>query len=95
VFAAFTVWLATKSVVPVPDVQAVLEQHETIMLITLSLAVGLCLYCFALRDRFAATERRLLLAGLVVLAILLVIGADRGGFMVFHFGQSVNLTTTH
>jgi len=93
--AACTGWLAQRSVVPEMDVQAVLAEHKMLMLLTTSFALGLCLYAFAVRGRFDTGKRRILLAGLVVLAILMTIGADRGGFLVFHYAQSVNFTTTH
>ncbi|HXN63719.1 MAG TPA: DUF2231 domain-containing protein [Candidatus Acidoferrales bacterium] len=95
-FAALsTGFMAQNSVVPEPDVQSILALHKLLMLITTSVALGLCLYAFAVRDRFDIGKRRLFLVGLVVLAILMVVGTDKGGFLVYHFGQSVNLTTTH
>ena len=95
VVAAFSGWMAQKSVVPDREVQDVLEDHEVLMLITTSVAVALCIFVFFTRQRFSRNARRIFLVGLIVLCTLLVFGADRGGFLVFHFGQSVNLTTTH
>jgi uncharacterized membrane protein len=88
--AAFTGWLAQNSVEPNLQIRHVFEIHETIMLITTSFAAGLCIFCFAKRDRFTAATRRLLFAGLVILAILTTIGADRGVQLVYQYGQSVN-----
>jgi uncharacterized membrane protein len=88
--AAFTGWLAQSSVEPNIEIQRVFELHETLMLITTSFATALCLYCFAMRARFTAGPRRILLAGLVVLAILTTVGADRGVQLVYQYGQSVN-----
>lgn len=93
--AVWTGLYAQNSVVPQPDVQAILGQHKTLMLIITSFALTLCLFAFSMRGGFSAVMRRVLLAGLVVLAILLAFGADRGVFLVYHFGQSVNYTTTH
>ena len=95
IVAAFTGWMAQKSVVPDREVQDVLEDHELLMLITTSVGVALCMFAFFMRQQFSANARRVFLVGLVVLCVLLVFGADRGGLLVFHYGQSVNLTTTH
>ena len=95
IVAAFTGWMAQKSVVPDREVQDILEDHELLMLITTSVAVALCMFAFFMRQQFSGNARRIFLVGLVVLCVLLALGADRGGFLVFHYGQSVNLTTTH
>lgn len=89
--AAFTGWLAEASVLPGGPVRAVFEFHETVMLITTSFGAGLCLFCFVVRANFTAGLRRLLLAGLIVLAILTTVGADRGAQMVYQYATSVNL----
>jgi uncharacterized membrane protein len=93
--AVWTGWYAQNSVVPQPDVQAVLDVHKTLMIVTTSFALTLCLFAFAMRAQFSVAARRGLLAGLVILAILLSMGADRGVFLVYHYAQSVNYTTTH
>jgi uncharacterized membrane protein len=91
--AAASGWLAQSSVPELPHVQDVLEVHETIMLITTSLALALCILCFAKRGDFTAGLRRIFLAGLIALAILTVVGADRGGQLVYQYATSVNLPT--
>ena len=65
--------------------------HETIMLITTGFAIALCLFCIAKRAQFSTGPRRVLLVGLIVLAILTTIGADRGAQMVYQYATSVNL----
>lgn len=95
ILAAWTGWMAQNSVVPDREVQDVLEDHKLVMLITTSVAVGLCMFAYFMRKQFSANARRFFLIGLVILCTLLVFGADRGGFLVFHYGQSVNFTTTH
>ena len=92
--AAASGWWAQNSIEPSGEIQAVLATHRLLMLVTTSFAAGLCLYAFSLRGRFTAGTRRLLLVGLIVLAVLLTFGADRGGFLVFHYGQSINATTS-
>jgi uncharacterized membrane protein len=88
--AAFTGWQAQTSVEPSLTIQRVFEMHETLMLIATSLATALSIYCFAKRANFTATARRTLLAGLIALAIVTVIGTDRGAQLVYQYAQSVN-----
>ena len=88
--AAFTGWLAQSSVEPSLTIQRVFDIHETLMLIATSLASALSIYCFAKRADFSGISRRILLAGLIALAIITVIGTDRGAQLVYQFAQSVN-----
>ena len=88
--AAFTGWLAESSVEPSIEIQRVFDIHETLMLTATSLASALSIYCFAKRADFPANSRRILLAGLIALAIVTVIGTDRGAQLVYQFAQSVN-----
>jgi uncharacterized membrane protein len=94
ILAVATGLAAQSSVEPRQEIQAVLTVHKLLMLGTTSFALGLSLYVFAIRGRWTAGRQRLLLAGLIVLAVLLTLGADRGGFLVFHYGQAVNYTTS-
>lgn len=87
---AFTGWLAQSSVEPSLTIQRVFEIHETLMLIATSFATALSIYCFAKRGNFAANSRRILLIGLIALAILTVVGTDRGAQLVYQYAQSVN-----
>jgi uncharacterized membrane protein len=91
--AAATGWLAKVSVPPSPQVQDVLEIHETIMIITTSFALALCILCYAKRGDFTVSLRRIFFAGLIVLAILTAVGADRGAQLVYQYATSVNLPT--
>ncbi len=91
--AVATGWMAEKSVPMEGPVRATFEAHETLMLITTSFAIALCIACFALRGRFTKGFRQLLLVALVVLAALMTIGADRGAQMVYQYATSVNLPT--
>jgi len=90
VAAVVSGWVAQSSVTP-GRARDVLEIHETIMLISSSLALGLCILCYARRGNFAAGLRRIFLAGLVALAILTAVGADRGAQLVYQYASSVNL----
>ena len=89
--AAFTGWLAQSSVPDQGPVRSVFELHETLMLITTSFGAGLCLFCYAKRAGFTSGARRILLVGLVILAIMTTVGADRGAQLVYKFATSVNL----
>ncbi len=94
-FALFTGLNAQNSVEPVAEIQAVLAQHKLLMIIAANFALGLSLFAYFIRKRATGNSRRLLLVGLLIVAVIVVFGADRGGFMVFHYGQSINYTTTH
>jgi uncharacterized membrane protein len=89
--AAATGLLAQNSVPDEGPAHDVLELHEKLMLVTTSAAVGLCMFAYFQRDRFAQGQRKLLLAGLLALTILLTIGADRGALLVFKYATSVHL----
>jgi uncharacterized membrane protein len=89
--AAFTGWLAQSSVEPSIEIQRVFDIHETLMLIATSFATALAIYCFAKRAAYAAGSRRIFLIGLIALAILTIVGTDRGAQLVYQYAQSVNL----
>ena len=84
-------WVAQSSVPEGGAAHDVLEFHETVMLITTSVALALCILCFAKRGNFTASLRRIFLVGLVALAILTAVGADRGAQLVYQYATSVNL----
>ena len=88
--AAGTGLLAEKSVMPMGPEHDVFEIHETMMYITMSAAIGLCLLAFWKRNALTPGFRKIFLAGLVVLFGLLTFGADRGAQMVFQYGVSVD-----
>jgi uncharacterized membrane protein len=92
--AAFTGWLAQSSVEPSIEIQRVFDIHETLMLIATSFATALSIYCFAKRASFSTATRRIFLAGLIALAILTIVGTDRGAQLVYQYAQSVNLPDT-
>jgi len=92
--AAFTGWRAQNSVEPSIEIQYVFDIHETLMLITTSFAAALCVFCFAYRGKFTAGLQRVLLVGLIVLAVLTTVGADRGAQLVYQYATSVNLPSS-
>jgi uncharacterized membrane protein len=85
-------WAAENSIPP-GEAQRALGVHETLMLVTTSLALALCLFTFFARKNFTAQLRKVMLAGLVILATLLTIGADRGAQLVYGYGAAVNWST--
>ncbi|MGH9703042.1 MAG: DUF2231 domain-containing protein, partial [Candidatus Acidiferrales bacterium] len=88
-FTVMTGWWAGDSI-PAGPAQHALEQHSFLMLTSFSLALGLCIFAFLARKDFTAQYRKWLLIGLVVLAVLTTIGADRGAQLVYQYGSSVN-----
>ena len=85
-------WAAENSIPP-GEAQRALGVHETLMLVTSSLAFALCLFAFFARKNFTVQLRKVMLAGLVILAALLTIGADRGAQLVYGYGAAVNWST--
>ncbi|HEX2712865.1 MAG TPA: DUF2231 domain-containing protein [Candidatus Acidoferrales bacterium] len=89
--AAGTGLLAEEAVMEMGPERDVFEIHEKMMFVTTSLAVGLCMFVFFLRKRFTPALRKLLLVGLVALAILLTLGSDRGAQLVYQYATAVHL----
>ena len=91
-FTAMTGWWAGDSI-PAGPAQQALERHSFLMLTSFSVALGLCIFAFFARKDFTQKYRKLLLLGLLVLAVLLTIGADRGAQLVYQYGSAVNWPT--
>jgi uncharacterized membrane protein len=70
----------------------VMEVHETFMWITTSAALGLCMLAFFRRKNFTAGLRKLLLAGLVIVGLLVALGTDRGAQLVYQYATGVDLS---
>lgn len=66
----------------------ILQTHERLMLASYSLAVALSILALFSSRRLSA--RGLLTGGLAVLAVLMILGADRGAEMVGRYGFGVN-----
>ena len=90
--AAGTGLLAEESVPESGPAHAVMELHQTLMLIATSAAVGLCMLAFFRRKNFTSGLRKLFLAGLLILAGLLGVGSDRGAQLVYQYATSVHLS---
>ncbi len=83
--------LAEESVPETGPSRDVFEIHEKMMYVTTSAAVGLCMFAFFTRKKFTAGLRKLFFAGLIVLAVLLTVGSDRGAQLVYQYATSVHL----
>jgi len=88
----FTGFNARRSIPPGPAM-IVVGIHETMMMIATSVALGLSLFAIVFRKNFNASLRKFLLGGMVLLAILLTIGADRGAQLVYEYGSAVDWST--
>lgn len=66
-----------------------LKSHETLMLITLGLSIGLALWASVARP-FPERGRWLFLLLLLVMTVLMVKGADYGGRMVYDYNAGGN-----
>lgn len=91
ILAVSTGWLAEASVPETGPAREVVGIHETMMLITTSVAMGLCLLAFLKRKSMTGGVQKLLLLGLAVLAVLLTVGSDRGAQLVYQYATSVQL----
>jgi uncharacterized membrane protein len=85
--------LAAQKSIPPGDAQRVVGIHEALMLVSTSLALALCIFAWVMRKSFTAQMRKAMLLGLLVLAILLAFGADRGAQLVYGYGAAVNWST--
>jgi uncharacterized membrane protein len=85
--------LAAQNSVPPGDAQRVLGVHETLMLLSTSLAIALCMFAFLVRRNFTPQWRKIMLLGLCVLGALVIAGADRGAQLVYGYGTAVNWST--
>jgi uncharacterized membrane protein len=85
--------LAAQNSVPPGDAQRVLGVHETLMLLSTSLAIALCMFAILVRRNFTPQWRKIMLLGLCVLGALVIAGADRGAQLVYGYGTAVNWST--
>lgn len=87
--ALLTGLFAEAAVPPGPAGQA-LQFHRLAMLLSTGVAVALSMLVGLRRGELSTGRRRLFLAGLVVLAVLVGLGADRGAQLVYRYGTGVN-----
>lgn len=87
---ALVTGLFAEAAVPEGPARDALAFHKTAMLITTGVAVALSMLVGLRRGALSTGQRKLFLAGLVVLAVLLGLGADRGAQLVYQHGTGVN-----
>jgi len=89
--AVFSGWSAESSVPNAGAAHDVKELHESLM-VTSSILSGVlaALGLFILPRRPLPALRAAFLAGLLLLAALASVGADRGALLVYHFGTSID-----
>ncbi|MGB0035399.1 MAG: DUF2231 domain-containing protein [Candidatus Acidiferrales bacterium] len=85
--------LGAENSVPPGDAQRIVGIHETLMLVATSLAAALCMFAFFARKNLTPQLRKIMLLGLVLLAVLLTIGTDRGAQLVYGYGSAVDWAT--
>jgi uncharacterized membrane protein len=90
-FAVGTGLSAAKSVPE--NLGPVLAAHEQLMLTAYFIALGLSAFALFAGRRLTHGLKVVVLVGLLILAIIVTIGADRGGEMVYRYGLGVNWTT--
>ncbi len=87
--AAGTGLLAEESVEHPEAAHEVIELHETLMLTTAGLAAGLAVLAAIFRKKSPRLIQTVLLVGLLATNIVMTIGADRGGQLVYEFAVGI------
>jgi len=89
--AAFSGWAAQVAVPETGQAHDVKEIHQNLMITASILSAVLALLgLFVLPRKPSAMLRAAFLAGLVLLVGLMIVGADRGALLVYHYGTSVD-----
>ncbi len=70
-----------------------LEAHEQLMLSSYFVALGLCAFALFAGRRLTQGLKVVVLIGLLILALLVALGSDRGAEMVYQYGVGVNWKT--
>jgi uncharacterized membrane protein len=84
--------LDAEASVPQGAAHEVAETHKYLMIAATAVAAALSMLA-ALRRELTPGLRRLLLLGLVALAVLVALGADRGAQLVYQYGTGVDWST--
>ncbi|MDE3135849.1 MAG: DUF2231 domain-containing protein [Acidobacteriota bacterium] len=91
-FAVFS-GLQAGHAVPSGPAGAALEIHEELMLTSYFIALGLSAFVLFMGQQVTHGLKVVVLVGLLILAAITTIGADRGAEMVYRYGIGVNRTT--
>ena len=92
VFTVITGLIAADSVVHGQDVHGIMENHETIGISVLSLAIVLSAWRVKSRGLIHGGANSFFLILSALLFVLIMLGADLGGFMVYKYGVAVKAT---
>lgn len=88
--ATVTGWLAEEQVEELPGftdaMHQVVETHAMLMYVTLGMALALSMLAFWRRRRITRALQAVLFVGLLVVVVVMSVGADRGGQLVFQYG---------
>ncbi len=93
VFTVITGFIAAESVAHGQDVHGIMERHEHIGISVLSLAIVLSVWRVKSRGLIQGGANSFFLILSALLCVLIMLGADLGGFMVYKYGVSVDATT--
>jgi uncharacterized membrane protein len=91
--AIITGFSAEESVPPGGPAHSALEAHETLMILSFSLSLLLCIVAIGLGERLRGRKRWGFLLALVFLGLLVSLGADRGAQLVYRYGVGVDWST--
>ena len=94
VAGTFAVYTGLQAAKQVPDsVGPALEAHEQLMLTSYFIALGLSAFALFAGRQITHGLKVVVLVGLLILAVFLTLGADRGAEMVYRYGLGVNWKT--
>lgn len=93
VFTVITGIIAAESVAHGQDVHGIMERHEYIGISVLSLAIVLSVWRVKSRGLIQGGANSFFLILSALLCVLIMLGADLGGFMVYKYGVSVDAAT--
>ncbi len=91
IITVITGFLAESTLPHNQEIHQAMEIHEKIMITTVILALGLAGYLFYKKDLACVREQVFFRIGLIIMAVLLAVGADYGGKMVFKYGAGTEL----
>lgn len=95
VFTVMAGFMAANSVAHGEDVHAIMERHEHFGISVLSLAILLSAWRLKSGGIIQGGANGLFLVLAAILSVLLMLGADLGGLMVYHYGVAVDAATVH
>lgn len=95
VFTVIAGFVAANSVAHGDDVHAIMERHEHFGVSVLSLAILLSAWRVKSGGVIQGGANGFFLLLATLLSVLLMLGADLGGLMVYHYGVAVDAATVH